>query len=74
MSVIAIQAEAAPRKVAYTPPELAESFAEIRASALSGLDELRLLLGVMRSSGAEPHPSPVSMSSRVSSNRPAAAG
>ena len=41
MSVIAIQAEAAPRKVANPPPELAESFADIRASALSGLDELR---------------------------------
>jgi signal transduction histidine kinase len=58
MSVIAIQAEAGPRKVANPPPELVESFADIRASALSGLDELRRLLGVMRSSGADTAPQP----------------
>jgi signal transduction histidine kinase len=58
MSVIAIQAEAAPRKVAHPPPELAESFAEIRASALSGLDELRRLLGVLRREGADTAPQP----------------
>ena len=58
MSVIAIQAEAGPRKVADPPPELVESFADIRASALSGLDELRRLLGVMRSSGAGTAPQP----------------
>jgi signal transduction histidine kinase len=58
MSVIAIQAEAGPRKVADPPPELVESFADIRASALSGLDELRRLLGVMRSSGADTAPQP----------------
>ena len=57
MSVIAIQAEA-PRKVANPPAELVESFADIRASALSGLDELRRLLGVMRSSGADTAPQP----------------
>jgi signal transduction histidine kinase len=48
MSVIAIQAEAAPYKVADPPPELAESFADIRASALEGLTELRRILGVLR--------------------------
>jgi signal transduction histidine kinase len=58
MSVIAIQAEAGPRKVANPPPELTESFADIRASALSGLDELRRLLGVMRSSSADTAPQP----------------
>ncbi|MGH3124065.1 MAG: sensor histidine kinase, partial [Streptosporangiaceae bacterium] len=58
MSVIAIQAEAAPRKIANPPPELAESFADIRASALSGLDELRRLLGVLRSSSADTAPQP----------------
>jgi signal transduction histidine kinase len=58
MSVIAIQAEAGPRKVANPPPELVESFADIRASALSGLDELRRLHGVMRSSGADTAPQP----------------
>ena len=58
MSVIAIQAEAAPRKVADPPPELMESFADIRASALSGLGELRRLLGVLRSGGADTAPQP----------------
>jgi signal transduction histidine kinase len=48
MSVIAIQAEAAPYKVGDPPPELAESFAEIRTSALEGLTELRRVLGVLR--------------------------
>jgi len=48
MSVIAIQAEAAPYKVTDPPPELAESFAQIRASALEGLTELRRVLGVLR--------------------------
>jgi len=49
MSVIAIQAEAAPYKTPDPPKELVESFAEIRASALSGLKELRRVLGVLRS-------------------------
>ncbi|GAA4628583.1 sensor histidine kinase [Actinoallomurus vinaceus] len=52
MSVIAIQAEAAPYKVADPPPELAESFADIRASALEGLTELRRILGVLRTDPA----------------------
>ncbi len=52
MSVIAIQAEAAPYKVASPPPELAESFADIRASALDGLTELRRILGVLRTAEA----------------------
>ncbi len=58
MSVIAIQAEAAPYKTADPPPELVESFAEIRASALSGLNELRRVLGVLRSDRAEVAPQP----------------
>jgi signal transduction histidine kinase len=58
MSVIAIQAEAAPYKVAEPPRQLVESFTDIRASALSGLDELRRLLGVLRSDelGTAPQP------------------
>ncbi|MGH3378128.1 MAG: sensor histidine kinase [Actinoallomurus sp.] len=52
MSVIAIQAEAAPYKVTDPPPELAESFAQIRASALEGLTELRRVLGVLRTAEA----------------------
>jgi signal transduction histidine kinase len=58
MSVIAIQAEAAPYRAADPPPELVESFAEIRASALSGLRELRRVLGVLRSGGPDTAPQP----------------
>jgi signal transduction histidine kinase len=58
MSVIAIQAEAAPYKTSDPPPELVESFGEIRASALSGLNELRRVLGVLRSDQPEVAPQP----------------
>jgi signal transduction histidine kinase len=58
MSVIAIQAEAGPYRVADPPPELVESFAEIRASALSGLNELRRVLGVLRSDQPDTMPQP----------------
>src|SRR5215472_3731304 len=58
MSVIAIQAEAGPYKVADPPPELVESFGEIRASALSGLNELRRVLGVLRSDQPDTMPQP----------------
>jgi signal transduction histidine kinase len=58
MSVIAIQAEAAPYKTADAPPELVESFADIRASALAGLAELRRVLGVLRTGGLQTAPQP----------------
>jgi signal transduction histidine kinase len=58
MSVIAIQAEAAPYKTTDPPKELVESFAEIRASALSGLNELRRVLGVLRSDTPDTAPQP----------------
>jgi signal transduction histidine kinase len=58
MSVIAIQAEAAPYKTADPPPELVESFGEIRASALAGLGELRRVLGVLRTGGQDTAPQP----------------
>ena len=58
MSVIAIQAEAGPYKVADPPKELVESFADIRASALSGLKELRRVLGVLRSEAPDTAPQP----------------
>jgi signal transduction histidine kinase len=58
MSVIAIQAEAAPYKTADPPPELVESFGDIRASALAGLSELRRVLGVLRTSGQDTAPQP----------------
>jgi signal transduction histidine kinase len=52
MSVIAIQAEAAPYRVPEPPEELARSFATIRATASEGLHELRRLVGVLRADGA----------------------
>jgi signal transduction histidine kinase len=58
MSVIAIQAEAAPYKTADPPPELVESFADIRASALAGMSELRRVLGVLRADGRDTAPQP----------------
>jgi signal transduction histidine kinase len=58
MSVIAIQAEAAPYKVTDPPPELTNSFADIRSSALEGLTELRRVLGVLRT-GDEPQTAPL---------------
>jgi signal transduction histidine kinase len=58
MSVIAIQAEAARYKTADPPPELVESFADIRSSALSGLSELRRVLGVLRSDKPDTTPQP----------------
>jgi signal transduction histidine kinase len=58
MSVIAIQAEAAPYKTTDPPKELVESFADIRASALSGLKELRRVLGVLRSETPDTAPQP----------------
>jgi signal transduction histidine kinase len=58
MSVIAIQAEAGPYRAADPPPELVQSFGEIRASALSGLNELRRVLGVLRSDQQDTAPQP----------------
>ena len=58
MSVIAIQAEAAPYKTVNPPPELVESFSDIRASALAGLGELRRVLGVLRTGGQSLAPQP----------------
>jgi signal transduction histidine kinase len=60
MSLIAIQAEAAPYRVPDPPAELSRSFADIRANALQALDELRRVLGVLRAGrdedGAAPQP------------------
>jgi len=54
MSVIAIQAEAAPYRVADPPAELARSFQAIRASAVAALTELRRVLGLLRAGADEP--------------------
>jgi signal transduction histidine kinase len=48
MSLIAVQAEAAPYRVADAPPELTRSFATIRASAVEAITELRRVLGLLR--------------------------
>ncbi len=49
MSVIAIQAEAAPYRVQELPPELAAPLSTIRENAVAALTELRRILGVVRS-------------------------
>ena len=48
LSVIAIQAEAAPYRVPDAPEALIGSFATIRANAVEGLGELRRVLGLLR--------------------------
>lgn len=48
MSVVAIQAEAAPYRVENPPPELEAAFATIRENAVAALTELRRVLGVVR--------------------------
>ncbi|WP_399014335.1 sensor histidine kinase [Streptomyces sp. FIT100] len=55
MSVVAIQAEAAPYRVENPPPELVQAFATIRENAVASLTELRRVLGVVR---AEDHEAP----------------
>ncbi len=58
MSVIAIQAEAAPYRVPDPDPVLAKSFADIRANALAGLADLRRILGVLREESSAPLTAP----------------
>jgi signal transduction histidine kinase len=56
MSVIAIQAEAAPYRVEDPPEELTRSFAIIRENAVAALTELRRVLGVVRAEGGPGSP------------------
>ncbi|MGZ9928561.1 sensor histidine kinase [Streptomyces sp. NC-S4] len=51
LSLISIQADAAPYRVQDPPAELVTELASIRANALEGLGELRQLLGLLRSNG-----------------------
>lgn len=51
LSLISIQADAAPYRVQAPPPELVTELASIRANALEGLAELRHMLGLLRSNG-----------------------
>ncbi|MFJ5213375.1 histidine kinase [Streptomyces sp. NPDC088354] len=53
MSVIAIQAEAAPYRVENPPEALTQSFAIIRENAVIALTELRRVLGVVRAEDYE---------------------
>ncbi|QJS10845.1 two-component sensor histidine kinase [Streptomyces argyrophyllae] len=53
MSVVAIQAEAAPYRVQNPPPELEKAFATIRENAVAALTELRRVLGVVRAEDYE---------------------
>ncbi|MFC4887659.1 sensor histidine kinase [Streptomyces beijiangensis] len=53
MSVVAIQAEAAPYRVENPPPELTRSFEVIRENAVAALTELRRVLGVVRAEDYE---------------------
>ncbi|GAA3183988.1 histidine kinase [Streptomyces virens] len=58
MSVVAIQAEAAPYRVENPPPELERAFATIRENAVAALTELRRILGVVRAEDYEAPDSP----------------
>ncbi|MGI8336863.1 sensor histidine kinase [Actinomadura scrupuli] len=59
MSLIAIQAEAAPLTVPDVPPKIRRDLAEIRSTALEALTELRGVLGVLRGEdGSETAPQP----------------
>ncbi|MEO3972482.1 histidine kinase [Streptomyces sp. CAU 1734] len=53
MSVVAIQAEAAPYRVENPPPELEQAFITIRENAVAALGELRRILGVVRAEDYE---------------------
>ncbi|WP_282089954.1 sensor histidine kinase [Streptomyces tendae] len=53
MSVVAIQAEAAPYRVENPPEELERAFATIRENAVAALTELRRVLGVVRAEDYE---------------------
>ncbi|MET9697053.1 histidine kinase [Streptomyces sp. NPDC006529] len=75
MSVVAIQAEAAPYRVENPPPELEAAFVTIRENAVAALTELRRVLGVVRSSDYEapdaPQPTLASLDGLLSNVREA---
>ncbi|MBC2874068.1 MULTISPECIES: sensor histidine kinase [Streptomyces] len=52
MSVITVQADSAPYRIAGLPPEATEEFGTIAATARESLSEMRRLLGVLRSEDA----------------------
>src|SRR5690606_19546283 len=54
MSVIAVQAEAAPYRAPNLPPELTRSLSVIRSGAIEALTELHRILGLLRDDGGDP--------------------
>jgi signal transduction histidine kinase len=75
MSVVAIQAEAAPYRVENPPPELEQAFATIRENAVAALTELRRILGVVRAEDYEapdaPQPTLADLESLIANVREA---
>ncbi|WP_425575581.1 sensor histidine kinase [Streptomyces gobitricini] len=75
MSVVAIQAEAAPYRVENPPPELEQAFATIRENAVAALAELRRILGVVRAEDYEapdaPQPTLADLDSLIANVREA---
>jgi signal transduction histidine kinase len=78
MSVVAIQAEAAPYRVKNPPPELEAAFVTIRENAVAALTELRRVLGVVRSADYEapdaPQPTLASLDGLLANVREAGLG
>jgi signal transduction histidine kinase len=58
MSIIAIQAEAAPLQNPHAPEPVKESFAQIRSTALEALTETRRILGVLREADGDAEKAP----------------
>ncbi|WP_309055499.1 histidine kinase [Streptomyces sp.] len=78
MSVVAIQAEAAPYRVENPPPELEQAFRTIRENAVAALTELRRILGVVRAEDYEapdaPQPTLADLDALVENVRAAGLG
>lgn len=78
MSVVAIQAEAAPYRVENPPPELERAFVTIRENAVAALTELRRVLGVVRAEDYEapdaPQPTLADMDALLANVRDAGLG
>ncbi|MEV5974601.1 histidine kinase [Streptomyces sp. NPDC051921] len=78
MSVVAIQAEAAPYRVENPPPELEQAFVTIRENAVAALTELRRILGVVRAEDYEapdaPQPTLADLDGLVANVREAGLG
>ncbi|GAA2116528.1 histidine kinase [Kitasatospora saccharophila] len=58
MSVITVQADSAPYRIAGLPPAAVEEFGQIAAAARGSLAEMRRLLGVLRADGSAPDKTP----------------